>query len=162
MFVAIWSALLLFFGGIYALMQTALVGRPNWSSRMPWSNSDFPPPPPDQGQHPAQDPIQANPSTVAADCFPGLGFKMPDNVPNTTEGWWCDYADEYAFVGFSYEVTACECSPRLPQNCAHPSSGQSLARLTREFKDIRTRFNGRYVRLYGAWCVGDPRLNEAR
>ncbi|KAL1682820.1 glycoside hydrolase superfamily [Schizophyllum commune] len=59
---------------------------------------------------------------------------MPDNVPNTTDGWWCDYADEYAFVGFSYEVTAC----------------QSLARLTREFKDIRTRFNGRYVRLYGA------------
>ena len=116
----------------------------------------------DLAQHPAQDPIQANPPTVAADCFPGLGFEMPDNVPNTTEGWWCDYADEYAFVGFSYEVTACECSARFPQDCAHPSPGQSLARLTREFKDIRTRFNGRYVRLYGAWCVGDPHLNEAR
>ncbi|EIM79162.1 uncharacterized protein STEHIDRAFT_69839 [Stereum hirsutum FP-91666 SS1] len=59
---------------------------------------------------------------------------MPSHVPDSLEGWWCDAADEYAFVGFSYEVTAC----------------QSLGQLRSEFRDIRTTFNSRYVRLYGA------------
>ncbi|KAH9992665.1 glycoside hydrolase superfamily [Russula vinacea] len=59
---------------------------------------------------------------------------MPSDVPNSAEGWWCDPATEYAFVGFSYEVTAC----------------QSLQELKKEFADIRNRFHSRYVRLYGA------------
>ncbi|KAH8828503.1 glycoside hydrolase superfamily [Flagelloscypha sp. PMI_526] len=58
---------------------------------------------------------------------------MPSTTPTTLDGWWCNWSDEYAFLGFSYEITAC----------------QSLTQLTREFKDIKNRFNGRYVRLYG-------------
>jgi hypothetical protein len=40
-------------------------------------------------------------------CFPALGFKMPSAVPSSSNNWWCDYSTEYAFVGFSYEITAC-------------------------------------------------------
>ncbi|PBK82234.1 hypothetical protein ARMGADRAFT_946948 [Armillaria gallica] len=60
---------------------------------------------------------------------------MPATPPSTTDNWWCDMNTEYAFVGFSYEVTAC--------------TSVSLA-LQTEFTDIRQTFNGRYVRLYGA------------
>jgi hypothetical protein len=42
-----------------------------------------------------------------SDCFPGIGFKMPRELPNTLTGWWCDWDAEYAFVGFSYEVSEC-------------------------------------------------------
>ncbi|KAI0266830.1 glycoside hydrolase superfamily [Gloeopeniophorella convolvens] len=59
---------------------------------------------------------------------------MPSDVPDNTNGWWCNDSDEYAFLGFSYEVTAC----------------QSLSQLQKEFADIRNNYNGRYVRLYGA------------
>ncbi|KAH9061301.1 glycoside hydrolase family 17 protein [Lactarius vividus] len=55
-------------------------------------------------------------------------------VSRSTDGWWCDPVNEYAFLGFSYEVTAC----------------QSLSQLQKEFADIRNNFSGRYVRLYGA------------
>lgn len=41
-------------------------------------------------------------------CFPALDFKMPDFVPQDSTDWWCNPSTEYAFVGFSYEVTACE------------------------------------------------------
>lgn len=44
----------------------------------------------------------------SASCFPASGFKMPKDVPESLDGWWCDAVDEYAFLGFSYEVTACE------------------------------------------------------
>lgn len=40
--------------------------------------------------------------------FPQLGFKMPSEVPSTLDGWWADPSEEYAFVGFSYEISACE------------------------------------------------------
>ncbi|PBK65487.1 hypothetical protein ARMSODRAFT_891754 [Armillaria solidipes] len=59
---------------------------------------------------------------------------MPATLPSTTNNWWCDMKTEYAFVGFSYEVTAC----------------QDLNQLQREFTDIRRRFKGRYIRMYGA------------
>ncbi|CAL1707914.1 unnamed protein product [Somion occarium] len=59
---------------------------------------------------------------------------MPPTVPKETTNWWCKPETEYAFLGFSYEVTAC----------------QSASQLNREFADIRKTFNGRYVRLYGA------------
>lgn len=74
------------------------------------------------------------PSSAGGSCFPALGFKMPSSVPDSTDNWWCDASTEYAFLGFSYEVTAC----------------QSPSQLQKEFADIRTRFKGRYVRLYGA------------
>ncbi|KAI0779767.1 glycoside hydrolase superfamily, partial [Fomes fomentarius] len=57
----------------------------------------------------------------------------PFELPTDTTGWWCDPSTEYAFLGFSYEVTAC----------------QSKAQLHKEFADIRNHFHGRYVRLYG-------------
>ncbi len=41
-------------------------------------------------------------------CFPALGFNMPSDVPASTDGWWCNPSDEYAFLGFSYEVTSCK------------------------------------------------------
>ncbi len=43
----------------------------------------------------------------AGSCFPSIGFKMPDSVPTSLDNWWCDPTTEYAFLGFSYEVTAC-------------------------------------------------------
>jgi hypothetical protein len=85
-------------------------------------------------------------------CFPALGFKKPSNVPSSVEGWWCDPATEYAFVGFSYEVSECEfvlfdkIVPRQLTRCA----GQTRDQLQKEFADIRNRFLSRYVRLYGA------------
>ncbi|OJT09269.1 hypothetical protein TRAPUB_14266 [Trametes pubescens] len=66
-------------------------------------------------------------------CFPSLGFSAPASLPVDNSLWWCDPATEYAFVGFSYEVTAC----------------QSRQQLHKEFRDIRQHFNSRYVRLYG-------------
>jgi exo-beta-1,3-glucanase (GH17 family) len=75
-----------------------------------------------------------HPFGVSGNCFPSLGFKMPSAAPANMNGWWCDPSTEYAFVGFSYEVTAC----------------QSVDQLKTEFKDMRNRFNSRYVRLYGA------------
>lgn len=41
-------------------------------------------------------------------CFPALGFEMPSSVPSSVTNWWCDHSTEYAFVGISYEVTACK------------------------------------------------------
>ncbi|KAF8622003.1 hypothetical protein AX15_007357 [Amanita polypyramis BW_CC] len=73
-------------------------------------------------------------STTSSNCFPALDFSMPRSLPNSLAGWWCDKRSEYAFMGFSYEVSAC----------------QSLQQLKSAFKDIRNRFRGRYVRLYGA------------
>lgn len=40
-------------------------------------------------------------------CFPAIGFTMPATVPSSLTNWWCAYSTEYAFVGFSYEVTEC-------------------------------------------------------
>lgn len=67
-------------------------------------------------------------------CFPSAGFKMPSSVPSSTDGWWCSPNTEYAFLGFSYEVTAC----------------QSASKLNSDFADIKNTFGSRYVRLYGA------------
>ena len=47
-------------------------------------------------------------STDVFSCFPALGFTMPSDVPTSTNGWWCDPVNEYAFLGFSYEVSACQ------------------------------------------------------
>ncbi|KAF8274498.1 hypothetical protein EI94DRAFT_688992 [Lactarius quietus] len=97
---------------------------------------------------------QAPRSTNISACFPALGFTTPSSVPATTDDWWCDPVNEYAFLGFSYEVTACE----LPCGLFLSSFGsflvlylgQSLSQLQTDFANIRNTFNGRYVRLYGA------------
>ena len=49
-----------------------------------------------------------NSISAKASCFPALGFQMPKSLPSSTDGWWCDPSTEYAFLGFSYEVTACK------------------------------------------------------
>lgn len=90
-----------------------------------------------------------------SDCFPTLGFRMPQNTPHDYElqHWWCDAATEYAFVGFSYEVTACKLSHSLSAAARDLNVceiGQSAQQLVDEFRDIRYHFNSRYVRLYGA------------
>ncbi|VDC03344.1 unnamed protein product [Peniophora sp. CBMAI 1063] len=82
-------------------------------------------------------PEGAHPVALArTSCYPAIGFQRPDEdaLPHDTSDWWCPAEDEYAFVGFSYEVTAC----------------QSKTQLMKDFKDIRNTFNSRYVRLYGA------------
>ena len=53
----------------------------------------------------------------AASCFPALGFQMPSSTPSSLDGWWCDPKTEYAFLGFSYEVTACKSSLLCCQGC---------------------------------------------
>ncbi|KAI0253991.1 glycoside hydrolase superfamily [Lactifluus subvellereus] len=55
------------------------------------------------------------------------------SASDSTEGWWCDPTTEFAFVGFSYEVTPC----------------QSLSQLQKDFADMRNTFHSRYVRIYG-------------
>lgn len=42
-------------------------------------------------------------------CFPALNFNMPpvDELPEDPAWWWCNPSTEYAFLGFSYEVTPC-------------------------------------------------------
>ncbi|KAK2464527.1 hypothetical protein APHAL10511_003506 [Amanita phalloides] len=73
-------------------------------------------------------------SGQSCDCYPSLGFKTPSTLPEDVTDWWCDPKTEYAFLGFSYGISAC----------------QSRDQLIREFSDIRHHFNSRYVRLYGA------------
>ena len=102
----------------------------------------------------------SNPVTVnitapknAPFCFPSLVFVMPLGLPADNTNWWCDPATEYAFLGFSYEVTACAyCDACLAMSAEIPiwtNVGQSRAQLHREFADIRNHFQSRYVRLYG-------------
>lgn len=45
---------------------------------------------------------------TATPCFPALGFTMPSSTPSSLNGWWCNATSEYAFLGFSYEITACK------------------------------------------------------
>ncbi|KAI0743866.1 glycoside hydrolase superfamily [Daedaleopsis nitida] len=85
----------------------------------------------------------ATSSNTGGSCFPALDFKMPDNVPDNLSGWWCDPSTEYAFVGFSYEISACQDSNTLKK----------------DFKNIRDKFDGRYVRLYGA-CTQSGYYNK--
>lgn len=70
-------------------------------------------------------------------CFPALDFTMPSEAPaNTTSNvanWWCNTNDEVAWLGFSFDLSAC------------PDSRQ----LTKSFTRMRTNFNARYVRMYG-------------
>ncbi|SRR5260221_11912530 len=64
------------------------------------------------GQHhiPASS-ATANVGGQPPNCFPAIGFKMPagvDDIMVDYSNWWCDYNTEYAFLGFSYEVTGCK------------------------------------------------------
>lgn len=50
----------------------------------------------------------ASQSPASTGCFPSAGFKMPSDAPSSTDNWWCEADSEYAFMGFSYEITQCE------------------------------------------------------
>lgn len=50
---------------------------------------------------------RASAANGTGSCFPALGFQMPTDVPDSLDNWWCDMDDEYAFLGFSYEISAC-------------------------------------------------------
>ncbi|KAJ7162901.1 glycoside hydrolase superfamily [Mycena filopes] len=63
---------------------------------------------------------------------------MPADTPSSLTNWWCDQSTEYGFVGFSYEVSACTRALQRP------------AQLKKDFLQIRNKFNGRYIRMYGA------------
>ena len=41
-------------------------------------------------------------------CFPAVGFKMPNTTPTSLTNWWCNTDTEYAFVGFSYDISSCD------------------------------------------------------
>ncbi len=101
---------------------------------------------------PTEDSRQRSGSISAhAACFPALDFTMPSNPPGDTSSWWCSPNNEYAFLGFSYEVTSCKfltISTRRRSDVCH--TGQSKQQLQKEFADIRNGFKSRYVRLYGA------------
>lgn len=47
------------------------------------------------------------PAAGPPNCFPAIGFTMPSKVPSSLANWWCPTNTEYAFVGFSYEITPC-------------------------------------------------------
>ena len=70
------------------------------------SNKTTPPPSPPP---PPSNSSDSSPSDLK---FPDLGFQMPSDPPSDIDGWWTDN-DEYAFLGFSYEVTSCELPPPL-------------------------------------------------
>ena len=55
--------------------------------------------------------VRSEAALPAPFCFPALGFVMPPFLPPDNTHWWCDPSTEYAFVGFSYEVTACKWMP---------------------------------------------------
>ena len=96
-----------------------------------------------------------SPQPLPNNCFPAVGFNTPSDVPASTDGWWCDLDDEFGFLGFSYEVTTCEFpdvsfSSIRSMNTPLFSSGPTLTQLQADFSNMRTTFNSRYVRLYGA------------
>jgi hypothetical protein len=88
-----------------------------------------------------------------ANCFPSLSFKTPPHIPSSIDGWWCSATTEYAFLGFSYEVTPCASvffNESIVTRTLTLSAGQSLQQLKNDFADMRSTFHSRYVRLYGA------------
>lgn len=50
----------------------------------------------------------ASGSGVPQNCFPAVGFETPNEIPTSLTDWWCDADTEYAFVGFSYDISLCD------------------------------------------------------
>jgi hypothetical protein len=72
-----------------------------------------------------------SPPPLPTNCFPAVGFNTPSEVPASLDGWWCDPADEFGFLGFSYEITLCE----HPHVSSHP-----LGFMNCLFDTIRSEF----------------------
>ena len=45
---------------------------------------------------------------VLPHCFPAVDFKMPNATPTSLTNWWCNTDTEYAFVGFSHDISDCD------------------------------------------------------
>ena len=80
--------------------------------------------------------VRSEAALPAPFCFPALGFVMPPFLPPDNTHWWCDPSTEYAFVGFSYEVTACECETHRSEHPVHhgayrPNPGAVAPRVCR-------------------------------
>lgn len=68
-------------------------------------------------------------------CFPSANFTTPDSPKGiSVDDWWCSRSSEYAFMGFSFAVDACP----------------SKSSMTSSFQQMKSDYNARYVRLYGA------------
>ena len=86
-------------------------------------------------------------------CFPAVDFKMPNATPTSLTNWWCNTDAEYAFVGFSYDISPCNyffCEINIFYMLTATSSGPNLTQLKTDFLDMRRTFKARYVRLYEA------------
>ncbi|KAK4048973.1 hypothetical protein OIO90_005608 [Microbotryomycetes sp. JL221] len=91
------------------------------SSRAAATTTKAPPPPPSGGS--------------GSGCFPANARAIP-STPATASAlsqWWCPESTEYAFLGFSYALYAC----------------QTQEQMTADFKRMKSEFSARYVRLYG-------------
>ena len=54
------------------------------------------------------DQVAPNDDGLFGSCYPALDFVKPLIMPHNNTHWWCDPSTEYAFMGFSYEITDCE------------------------------------------------------
>lgn len=59
----------------------------------------------------------SNTTTGKSGGFPSLGFKMPNTVPSSLDGWWSDYKSDIGFLGFSYSVSECMFLVAILQSC---------------------------------------------
>lgn len=90
---------------------------------------------PSDAPDPADTPRPTSNPKPSSGCFPSAGFNTPDSPSGTPlEDWWCPRTSEYAFMGFSYDVTGCP----------------SKSAMTSDFKRMRNEYGARYVREYGA------------
>ncbi len=100
--------------------------------------------PPPKG---ASDKTELSAFVDAPNCFPALGFKMPASVPSSLTNWWCNPAKEYAFLGFSYEVTACTKARFIPRESPSPNMNyiQARAQLNLRKSSLTSETNSRVV-----------------
>lgn len=76
----------------------------------------------------------------ASSCFPGLGFKMPSSTPKSLDDWWCNATSEYAFLGFSYEISACKSPSDLNRHSYPSDQKQQQAKVSRSLPRISKTF----------------------
>lgn len=85
-------------------------------------------------------------SSSCGTCYPSpdqyVDLSTTSNLPSLRD-WWCNFSQEYAWLGFSYSVSHCP----------------SQAEMTETFSWMRNAKRARYVRLYGA-CDGTDFNNQ--
>jgi hypothetical protein len=79
-------------------------------------------------------------------CFPSSASSTPASLEGqlpSLQNWWCPQQEEYAFLGFTYDISAC------------PTQEQ----LVDDFSRMRRDYDARYVRVVGA-CDENPTYNS--